>query len=158
MDILFRLMRKKEDGSFEVCGYEKHEYHGNTICICHVENLDNTVLFSSRINHSGAVKYIKHDRKDLYIGVEVDGVKVFERDEIKIPINSFHWDDDAPAEEDYECGTVSFKDGTFVLLRDDGSTIRMWYDGVNDWHSLENSIYEFTNFGKITGIHGVTPL
>jgi hypothetical protein len=75
--LLFSLMK---DG--KVVGYERHIWAGDTTSIAHTKGIDDTILFSHRINHSSAVKYIKHDRKDQFTGIMVGDERLFERDRV----------------------------------------------------------------------------
>jgi hypothetical protein len=72
--ILFRLLKQQEDGSFKVVGYEMATVSG-------VREID---WYSCRkVDGLYHKSYIPHSRKDLYTGIEVDGVKLFERDVVE---------------------------------------------------------------------------
>ena len=79
--ILMRLMRKLPDGSFEVVGYEKHE--GGRIYHAGFNSKKELLCYEDILpDCDGDMGWVKHDRKDRYTGVDIDGVKVFERDEV----------------------------------------------------------------------------
>ena len=78
-EILFRLIYKGK-----VVGWEYHVSgeigHTEELWIAKC-GLGDMVLPAFDIGHGGP--YIKHDRKDRYV-MEVDGVKLFERDEVEV--------------------------------------------------------------------------
>lgn len=95
-EILFRLLRNLDDGSYEVVGYEKHEggaiYHskdmeqwGDIMQLTYIETLKEHALCpTDTYTKACHLNYIPHDRKDIYTGIEVDGVKLFEKDKVEV--------------------------------------------------------------------------
>jgi len=137
-EILFRLILGDK-----VVGYEKHRggiiYHGvaidNNLSLIQWRNILNIGVekipfaASSFPVHTTPC-YIHHTRKDLYTGGEIDGVKVFERDEGKVVV----W-------EEPNSFIVEFKEGAFVAV----------FEHTECY--LSNKLKNI----KLTGIEGVTP-
>jgi hypothetical protein len=100
--ILIRLLRKQPDGSFKIVGYEKHEngviYHCDIVRVHQAGDLTKPILNNLcwrdilDITCHNTLNYIKHDRKDPYTGIEIAGVKLFQRDEAKITFTD--WQND----------------------------------------------------------------
>lgn len=150
MDILFRLMRKKEDGSFEVVGYEKYEdgkiYHSritydssgekDTISQYH----DILELKYNSHDEWHTPFYIKHDRKDRLLVVH-NAVNYFELDLLKItmPQTFDYVTKEGHLYYDTECGKV------MIDFSNDGVSMPFWQPETEEWEIIK------------LGIQGVTP-
>jgi hypothetical protein len=156
-DILYRLLKRLTDGSYEVVGYEKHEggriYHSKDI-----KNWDHIFKYKVTITRNlkaGTIatvdhnNYIHHDRMDQFTGITLnDGTRVFERDKIEYQTI---WV--SAANVNFNLGIVKYdnKRGCFYISSGEGDyfTVRFTehYSGGN-----------IRKLGKIIGIEGVKKL
>jgi hypothetical protein len=94
----------------KVVGYEKHE--NGKIWRIKPECVNKRVLWCC-IEEEGEITplawYIPHDREDRYTGIDVDGEKLFERDEVEA-----HYEVNAELNA-AQTGVVRFKNGRFVV-------------------------------------------
>lgn len=146
-EILYRLLKRLTDGSYEVVGYEFHLQTPKGIRIYHggIPDLKKLQEQDFWWDISFPVTYRKHDRKDQFTGITLDdGTRVFERDEIRATINGLYLFSKGWITETKE-GYVRFVDGKFIV------------NGRNS----DNTEYKFCEMiellkeSKITGIEGV---
>lgn len=137
--LLFRLLKKQPDGSYGVVGYEKHE---NGI-IYHKELYNPLSAYKDDTDWNCIIGdfnpwYIRHKRKDQYIGIDIDGEKVFENDKMALGTRAI--------------GVVVMDKGRWV--------VKYSYTNVVAHH--QKNLYQLCNNDwrkdddKITGIQGVT--
>lgn len=92
--MLYRLMKKQEDGTYKFVGYEKHEAtygSGGMIRVFHMYHLYINSHFSCDVIGSRN-NYIPHDRKDRYTELDYpDGGKIFENDLGRFKSQLTHW-------------------------------------------------------------------
>lgn len=106
-EILYRLRQRQEDGTDKIVGWEWHKFVPQFETPCGIIPDNYTILHGKRHKYNKGyykkyadledakfsnitVKYnkvdenawIDHDTKDQYTGIDVDGVKLFERDQV----------------------------------------------------------------------------
>jgi hypothetical protein len=147
-ELLFRLLKQQEDGSYTVVGYEEHEagliYH--TVDFSRRECIVCENAFDDDLNVTGKIPnnyFIHHDRKDQYTGVTLNdgkrnyisdnGTKLFENDKIQY--------------------RFKYRNGDIVGIVRWDTRICSWYI-ENRQLSSRLSDDDYADF-KITGVQGV---